>query len=180
MAAPSGSPEGSMLLPIGEILGAHGVRGQVRLRSFAQTPSKIAEYSPLMTQDGERSFAISSLRPGGSPEIFIAYLIGIESRDAAEALTGTRLHVPRDQVAADLDETEFLHADLIGCRVERGGETIGKVVAVQDFGAGDLLEIALRGTSRTEFLPFDEACIPLVDLAQRRIVIAEGLFSSEG
>ncbi|MBV9569311.1 MAG: 16S rRNA processing protein RimM [Hyphomicrobiales bacterium] len=179
MAAPSGSPEGVVLLPIGEILGAHGVKGEVRLRSFAQTPAKIADYSPLMTQNGERSFAIASLQPGGSPEIFVARLIGIASRDAAEALAGTRLHVPRERVAINLEESEFLHADLIGCRVERGGETIGKVVAVQNFGAGDLLEIALQGTSRTEYLPFAEAFIPLVDVVRRRLVVAEELFLSQ-
>ncbi len=176
-ATPSGSPEGSTLLPIGEILGAHGVKGEVRLRSFAQTPSKITDYSPLVTEGSARSFTISALRPSGSPDIFVARLAGVASREAAEALAGTKLYVARETVAAELDETEFLHADLIGCRIERGGEIIGKVVAVQNFGAGDLLEIALQGTSRTEFLPFAEAFVPLVDLAGRRIVVADGLLS---
>jgi len=176
--APSGSPEDGALLAIGEILGAHGVTGAVRLRSFAEMPAKIAEYCPLVTENGERSFAIASLRPGGSPEIFVAQFVGIASRNAAEALAGTRLHVPRERVAARLKETEFLHADLIGCDVERGGERIGKVVAVQNFGAGDLLEVALMGHSRTEFLPFAEAFVPVIDLAQRKILIADGVLPS--
>jgi 16S rRNA processing protein RimM len=167
------------LLPIGEILGAHGVKGEMRLRSFAATPSKIVDYSPLVTKDAGRSFAIAALRPSGAPDIFVARFAGVSSREAAEALAGTRLHVRRERVAADLGETEFLHADLIGCRVERGGETIGKVVAVQNFGAGDLLEIVLEGTSRTEFLPFAKAFVPLVDLAGRRIVVAEGILPSQ-
>jgi 16S rRNA processing protein RimM len=180
MTPPSGPPEGSPLLRIGEILGAHGVKGEVRLRSFAAPPSRIADYSPLVTEGGARSVTLSKLRPSAAPDIFVARLDGVASREAAQALVGTKLHVARDLVAEGLDEAEFLHADLIGCSVERGGETIGKVVAVQNFGAGDLLEIALQGTSRTEFLPFTEAFVPLVDLARRRIVIAEGLLSSQG
>lgn len=177
MPAPSGSPEVGTLLRIGEILGAHGVKGEVRLRSFAATPLRIADYSPLVTEGAGRSFAISSLRASKAPDIFVARLEGVASREAAEGLAGTTLHVARDLVVAELDEREFLHADLIGCHVERGGETIGRVVAVQNFGAGDLLEIALQGTSRTEFLPFSEAFVPKVDLAGRRIVVAEGLLS---
>jgi 16S rRNA processing protein RimM len=180
MAASSGLPEGRGLLRIGEIVGAHGVKGEVRLRSFAATPAKIAEYSPLATSDGAASCSIEALRPlgGANPDMFIGRIAGVASREAAEALAGTVLHVARERVAADLAVTEFLHADLIGCRVERDGEVIGKVVAVQNFGAGDLIEIALHGTRRTEFLPFAEAFIPLVDLAGRRIVIAEGLLTS--
>ncbi|MBV9433539.1 MAG: 16S rRNA processing protein RimM [Hyphomicrobiales bacterium] len=175
MAAPSGSPEGGTLLRIGEILGAHGVKGEVRLRSLAAKPAQIAGYSPLLSEDGRRSFALTALRASAAPNVFIARLTGVLSRDGAEGLAGTGLYVARELVAADLDKGEFLHADLIGCRVERGGETIGKVVAVQNFGAGDILEVALRGTSRTEFLPFAAAFVPKVDLTARRIVVAEGI-----
>jgi 16S rRNA processing protein RimM len=175
MAGPSGPAEGRALLRIGEILGAHGVKGEVRLRSFAATPSQIAVYSPLLSEDGQRSFAIGALRASAAPEIFVARLIGVSSREQAEALAGTGLFVARDLVATDLDETEFLHADLIGCHVERGGEIIGKVIAVQNFGAGDLIEVMFQGKLRTELLPFAEAFVPLVDLAKHRIVIADGL-----
>jgi 16S rRNA processing protein RimM len=180
MAPPSGPPEGSPLLRIGEILGAHGVKGEVRLRSFAAPPPRIAYYSPLVTEGTARSLTISALRPSGAPDIFVARLTGVASREAAEALAGTKLHVARDLVAEGLAETEFLHADLIGCRVEHGGEMIGKVVAVQNFGAGDLLEVALQGTTRTEFLPFAEAFVPHVDLVRRKIVVADGLLPSQG
>jgi 16S rRNA processing protein RimM len=181
LAAPSAAPEGDALLQVGEIVGAHGVNGEVRLRSFAATPSMIMGYSPLATADGGGSYVISALRPlgGAHPDMFVARIAGVASREAAQALAGTTLHVARGRVAAGLAETEFLHADLIGCRVERGGEVIGEVVAMQNFGAGDLIEIALQGARRTEFLLFAEAFVPLVDLAGRRIVIAADLFASK-
>jgi 16S rRNA processing protein RimM len=165
MAPPSGPPEGSPLLRIGEILGAHGVKGEVRLRSFAAPPPRIADYSPLVTEGTARSLTISALRPSGAPDIFVARLTGVASREAAEALAGTKLHVARDLVAEGL--------------AEHGGEMIGKVVAVQNFGAGDLLEVALQGTTRTEFLPFAEAFVPHVDLVRRKIVVADGLLPSQ-
>jgi 16S rRNA processing protein RimM len=178
MVAPAaGAPQPSRpaLIRVGEILGAHGVRGEVRLRSFAAAPSEIAAYSPLSTSGGETSYVIAALRPLGSgSDLFIARIAGIASREAAEALAGAALHVPRERVEQDLSEQEFLQADLIGCEVETlGGKAIGKVVAVQNFGAGDLIEIALPGRRRTEFVPFAESFVPVVDLALRRIVIAE-------
>ena len=180
MTPPSGPPEGSPLLRIGEILGAHGVKGEVRLRSFAAPPSRIADYSPLVTEGGARSVTLSKLRPSGAPDIFVARLTGVASREAAEALAGTKLHVARDLVAEGLDEAEFLHADLIGCSVERGGEMIGKVVAVQNFGAGDLLEIALQGTIPNRVSSLHRSLRPHVDLARRKIVVADGLLPSQG
>jgi 16S rRNA processing protein RimM len=180
MAAPSGHSEGGAGLRVGEIVGAHGLKGEVRLRSFAATSSKIMDYSPLATADG-RACVIVALRPlgGASPEMFVARIAGIADREAAQALAGTTLHVARERVRAELTEAEFLHADLIGCRVELDGEVIGKVVAVQNFGAGDLIEIALQGARRTEFVPFAEAFVPVVDVPGRKIVIAAGLIASK-
>jgi 16S rRNA processing protein RimM len=162
------------LIRVGEIAGAHGVRGEIRLRSFAATPADLAAYSPLLAADGKRCFLISALRAGASPDLFIARLAGVDSREAAQALAGTALHVARQRVLESLAGEEFLHADLIGCRVElAGGKAVGEVVAVQNFGAGDLIEVALAGTRRTEFVPFAEAFVPIVDLAGRRVVLAQ-------
>ena len=176
MVAPAdaAAPRRGVLVRVGEIAGAHGVRGEVRLRSFAADPADIAAYSPFATADGSRGFTVVALRRSGSaPDAFVARLSGIESREEAEALTGTGLHVARERLLQGLGEQEFLHADLIGCGVEtEGGKAVGKVVTVQNFGAGDLIEIAVSGSRRTEFLPFTQTFVPLVDLDRRRIVIS--------
>jgi len=176
MDAPSGLGPGA-LIRIAEILGPHGLRGEVRLRSFAAPPSDIAAYSPLLSADGARRYEVTALRPGGaSPDIFIARLAGVATREEGEALAGLALHVARERLAIALEEGEFLHADLVGCRVETAsGQPVGEVVAVQNFGAGDLVEIALAGTRRTELVPFAESFVPVVDLAHRRIVVSAEL-----
>jgi 16S rRNA processing protein RimM len=167
-------PPRADLIRVGELVGVHGVRGELRLRSYAAEPSDIVRYAPLLGSDGLRRFELVSLRPlASSPDMFIARIAGIDSRDAAEGLIGTALHVARGDLAADLEEEEFLYADLIDCRVELAdGKVIGKIVAVQNFGAGDLIEIALDGVRRTEFLPFAQDFVPVVDLAGRRVVVA--------
>jgi 16S rRNA processing protein RimM len=176
MAAPdrAAAPSRPALIRIGEIVGAHGLRGEVRLRSFAAEPADIKAYSPLLGADGARICAIEALRPsGGAPDLFVARLAGIASRDAAEALAGTALHVARERLLGVLGEEEFLHADLIGCRVEtEAGKLVGEIASVQNFGAGDLIEIALVGSRRTELLPFLERFVPLVDLGNRRVVVS--------
>jgi 16S rRNA processing protein RimM len=179
MAMPTGN-ERACLICIAEISGAHGLRGEVRLRSFAANPSDIEGYAPLLAEDGARSYEIASLRPAGAkPDLFIARLVGITDRHMAEALAGARLHARHEQLAQGLTEQEFLHADLIGCRVEgENGEEYGKIVAVQNFGAGDLLEIALRDAGRTEFVPFTRAFVPRIDIARRKLVITIDPFAS--
>ena len=183
MAAPAGSPvpAPSSLIRVGEILGAHGVRGEVRLRSFAEVPSDIESYSPLVSADGAQSYVIEALRPlSSAPDLFVVRLAGVSDRDQADALKGTALHVGRERLLPALGDDEFLHADLVGCRVEaQDGRLIGEVVAVQNFGAGDLIEIALSGSRRTEFLPFAETFVPVVDLAGRRIVVSVDPASSK-
>lgn len=179
MATPDGAPANAELICVGEIAGPHGVSGELRLRSFAATSSDISAYSPLLLADG-RSAGLSAPRPlGGAANMFIVRIAGVASRDAAQALAGTALYVPRERVAAGLAEHEYLHADLVGCRVETvAGQAIGEVVSVQNFGAGDLIEIALAGPHRTEFVPFAESFVPVVDLPGRRVVIAADPTSS--
>jgi 16S rRNA processing protein RimM len=182
MAAPAGKPEPATdrLIRIAEILGAHGLRGEVRLRSFASDPSSIKAYSPLSDAAGGR-FTVSALRQAGATaDLFIARLSGIERREAAERLAGTPLYVDRERLLSGLADGEFLHADLIGCEVEtRAGKAVGKVIAVQNFGAGDLIEIAFAGSRRTEFLPFAESFVTSVDLEKRRVIVAVDPMTSE-
>lgn len=154
---------------LGAIAGAHGVRGEVRLKSFCAEPSAIADYGPLSSPDGNRRFSLTLLRPveGG----FVARLAGVDSREAAEALRGTPLYAPRAALVA-LPDDEFYHADLIGLAVEdAAGAALGRVKAVHNHGAGDFLEIQPAGTGSVLLLPFTRTIVPVVDLAAGRIVV---------
>lgn len=150
---------------VGAIAGAFGVHGEVRLKSFCAQPDDIASYGPLTTEDGKRSFAVRLTRPvtGGLG----ARLSGVDTREAAEALKGTTLWAPRDALPS-LPDDEFYHADLIGLEVvDTGGQVLGRVRAIYDHGAGDILEVTGK---QLLLLPFTRAIVPTVDLAAGRIV----------
>jgi len=161
---------------VGAVAGAFGVRGEVRLKSFCARAEDIASYGPLWTEDGSRSFAVTLTRPvsGG----LAARLSGVAGKDAADALRGVQLFADRTALPA-LPDDEFYHADLIGLTVQdTGGVVLGRVLAVHDHGAGDLLEVGGPGLKAPVLVPFTRAIVPTVDLAAGRIVAdpPEGLF----
>lgn len=162
---------------VGAIAGSFGVRGEVRLKSFCAEPEAIADYVPLFTEDGARRFDTIRLTrsvKGG----FAALLSGITTKEAADNLRGARLYAERTALPA-LPDDEFYHTDLIGLEVvDTGGKLIGRVAAVHDHGAGDLLEITGPGLKASVLLPFTNACVPTVDLAAGRLIAdpPEGLF----
>jgi len=161
---------------LGQIGAAHGVRGEVRLRSFTSDPAAIADYGPLETEDG-RVLEIETLRP--AKDHFVVRLAGIRDRDAASALTNAKLYVPRERLPQTESADEFYHADLIGlAAVDQTGRTLGTVVAIHNFGAGDLIEVKPQAGGNTELVPFDVTHAPEVDIASGRIVIhpPEGMF----
>ena len=162
---------------VGAVAGAFGVRGEVRLKSFCAEPEAIAAYGPLATEDGTRSFAVTLT--GQTKNGLTARLGGIATREQADALRGTRLYVPRDRLPS-LPDDEFYHADLIGLAVhDTGGTLLGRVSAVHNHGAGDLLEVSGPATPPGGvLLPFTRANVPTVDLAAGRLVAdpPEGLF----
>jgi 16S rRNA processing protein RimM len=164
------------LICLGALAGAWGVQGAVRLKSFCADPAAIADYAPLVTEEG-RSFGVTLLQPLSGA--YAARITGIASREAAEALKGTRLYAPRDRLPA-LPDDEFYHTDLIGLLVvDTGGAELGRIKAVLDHGAGDILEIARPGSADL-LLPFTRAAVPTVDIAARRVVAdpPEGLLDS--
>lgn len=193
-AAPeaSRSPEASRApedaVTIGEFGRAHGLRGEVRVKSFTQDPLALASYEPLFDDRGT-PLAIVDLRPapGGAPDLLIARLRGVASREGAESLNRRRIMTTRSALKAAAeaqDEDEFLLAELIGLRVETpSGETRGTVVAAPDYGAGTLIEIApaREGGSGgpTVLLPFLKSFFPVVDVAGGRLVVDadESVFS---
>lgn len=155
---------------VGRIGAAHGLRGEVRLKSFTADPMAIASYGALESEDGALSLEIEHVRAG--KDMLVARFKGVGDRTAAERLCNLDLYVPRARLPATEAE-EFYHADLIGLTaVTADGAELGSVIAVYNFGAGDMLEIRLQAGGQTLLLPFTETAVPGVDIAGGRIVVA--------
>jgi 16S rRNA processing protein RimM len=153
---------------IARIGAAHGVRGAVKLWTFTEDPLAVLRYGTLATQDGTRQFVVTHAREAKGH--LVATLKGIATRDDAERLNGIELYIARDKLPAT-GEDEYYHADLVGlAAVNVAGEPLGRVTAIHNFGAGDIIEIApARGAAM--LLPFTNAVVPTVDLAEGRLVI---------
>ncbi len=158
-------------LCVGMIVGAHGVRGLVRVKPFTDVPEDVAAYGPLTDQAGARSFVLTP--KNRSKGVLLCAIDGVDDRTAVEALKGVRLYADRSALeAVALEEDEFLAADLIGLAAEwPDGTALGTVRSVQDFGAGDVLEITLAAAPRSVVVPFTLACVPTIDLAAGRVVV---------
>ena len=146
----------------------HGVRGAVKLWTFTEDPLAVKHYGPLMTKDGARQFEVTHVRE--AKDHLVATLKGIATREDAERLNGIELYIAREKLP-DTDEDEYYHADLIGlAAVNAADEPLGRVIAIHNFGAGDIIEIA-SAQGPTMLLPFTNAVVPTVDLANGRVVI---------
>jgi 16S rRNA processing protein RimM len=153
---------------LGEIGAAQGLKGEVRIRSFTQDPGDIAAYGPLEDEKG-RLVEIESLRV--APKVLIARVKGVTTREGAEALARTRLYVPRTRLPAR-QENEWYHADLVGlAAVGQDGAALGTVVAVLNFGAGDLIEVRPAAGGESLIVPFTEEAVPEVDIVAGRLTI---------
>lgn len=154
---------------VGAIAGAFGVRGEAKIKSFTDDPAAVASYGPLETEDATRRFDVKIVRTikGG----FAVRLSDVTTREEAERLKGTRLYIDRAVLPAP-DEDEFYYADLVGLRVEDvDGAFLGKVKAVQEFGAGDMLEYVPDKGGETVLVPFTRETVPVVDVTNGLIVI---------
>jgi 16S rRNA processing protein RimM len=161
---------------LGHISAAHGVRGDVLIKSHTQAPEDITAYGPLHDEAGARAFdiAIKQITAKG----IVAHIVGIDDRNAAEALKGTQLFVERTRLP-DPEPGEWYQSDLVGLSAfDPEGHLLGRIVAVQDFGAGDLLELRPPTGGETILVPFTHATVPEVDIANGRVVIVApaGLF----
>ena len=171
--------EASPRVLVGIVGAPHGVRGELRIKSFTEEAGALADYTPLETKAG-RLLRIRSAR--AQKDMLVVRFEGIDDRDAAAALTGTELFVPRDRLPDVVEEDAFYHTDLIGLTVEdAAGETLGTILGVVNFGAGDLLDIQPAGGGQSVHLPFTKAFVPVLDLAAGRVVAAPpaGLFDAE-
>lgn len=163
-------------IQIGEIAAAHGVRGLVKVRCFNDNPETLETYAPIFTSEtgGETVRITLKHQSGGA---LVAEIEDIASRDSAEELRGTGLWVDRSTLPAIEEEGQYYHADLIGLSVAGKDNTpIGKIIAIENFGAGDLFEIK-PPTGPSFYLPFIDEYVLSVDLAAGLVVadVPEGL-----
>lgn len=157
------------LICIARIGAPHGVRGAVKLWPFTENPLTLQDYGALTTKDGARAFRVASLR--AAKDHLVATLEGINDRDAAARLNGIELYVSRDALPPT-DDGEYYHADLIGlAAVDGAGAPVGSILAVHNFGAGDIIEVAPIGGGETWLVPFTDNAVPKVDLEAKRIVV---------
>lgn len=162
---------------LGEIVRPHGVRGEVKLRSFTEDPCAIAAYGALVTERGER-VTLKNVRP--AHDHVIARIDGVTDREAAERLKGRKLQVSRDALPELDDEDEAYAADLVGLTVvDESGKRYGDVASIQNFGAGDLIEIAVEGLKRTVLLPFTDDVVIEIDDDRLVIDAAEGSIAAQ-
>ncbi len=163
-------PIPTQLIPLGIFGAPHGVKGQVRVKSYTQDPVAIGRYGPLTDRAGALSFTLTGLRPL-KHDLIVAGVVGVTSRDAAEQLSGVELFARREQLPPPAED-EFYHDDLVGLEaVTREGAPLGRVVGLSNFGAGDILEIALAEGEDTFYLPFTKAVAVEIDFSRGRIVI---------
>ncbi|MGA2054280.1 MAG: ribosome maturation factor RimM [Bradyrhizobium sp.] len=152
---------------VARIGAAHGVRGAVKLWTFTEDPFAVKAYSPLSTKDGARHFEVASARE--AKDHLVATFKGVTTREEAERLNGIELYVAREKLPATEDD-EYYHADLIGLAAVTTAGALGRVLAVHNFGAGDIIEIA-PPSGPTMLLPFTNAVVPTVDIPGGRVMI---------
>ena len=171
----SSKPEKRILL--GRFAAAHGIRGEVLVRTYTGDPEDIAAYGPLSDKEAKRSFKLKVVRV--TDKGVVARVDGIKDRNGAETLSGIELYVDRAKLPKAA-EAEYYHADLIGLRaVTPEGSSIGEVVAVENFGAGDLLEIRMTGSTDTDYVPFTNACVPEVNIKAGQLTIVMPVMTGE-
>ncbi|MBO1038138.1 ribosome maturation factor RimM [Brucella pituitosa] len=171
-------PENPIQLAV--IGAAHGIRGEVRVKTFTDDPLAIADYGQLYDAQGK---AYEVLEARSAKTVVVVRFKGVNDRNAAEALNGTELFIDRSQLPDDeLDEDEFFQTDLIGLEaLDADGKSYGVVSALFDFGGGDLIELSLKG-KRPMLIPFTEAAVPEIDFEKGTIRVdpyAAGLIADE-
>jgi 16S rRNA processing protein RimM len=153
---------------VARIGAAHGVRGEVKLWTFTEDPLAVTRYGALSTKDGTRQFEVTRARE--AKDFLVATLKGVTTRNEAERLNGIELYIARDKLP-ETEAGEYYYADLIGlAAVTTSGDPLGHVIAIHNFGAGDIIEIAPQ-SGATLMLPFSDAVVPTVDVEGGRVVI---------
>ena len=156
------------LICLAEIVGVHGIKGMLKLKVFSEDPKNLMEYMPLCSADG-KEFTFLNLQP--HKNIYLTTLEGLSDRTEAEKLRGTKLYTNRDRLPKIEDEGSYYHADLVGLAVKSPeGEALGKVLTVENFGAGDLLEIK-PNKGLSFYIPFNDEFAPEVNIEKKEVTI---------
>lgn len=169
---------------LGAFAGAHGVKGEAKIKTFTEAPENVAAYGPVTSEDGKLRFTLSFVKALKDGFVLVRAK-EIKTREDAEALKGVRLYVDRDVLPAP-EEDEFYLDDLVGlAAVDEDGLSLGAVRAVYNFGAGDLIELAdIPGVKGVTLVPFTKEAVPEVDLSAGRLTVAraalEGLSGADG
>jgi 16S rRNA processing protein RimM len=164
------SDASSKRLLMGRIGAAHGIRGEVRILSFTEQPLALKDYGPFTTNKPGLVIEIESAR--ATTNVLVARLKGIADRTAAEKLNGVELYMDRDRLPPPDDDDDFYHSDLIGLDARLAdGSVLGKVVAIPNYGASDLIEVRNERSGDTYLYPFTKAVVPHVHLAEGYLVI---------
>ena len=159
----------SRLIPLGHISGPHGIKGEVLIKTYTEQPENIVCYGPLSDERGEGSISLELIRV--TSKGVIARVEGVQDRNGAEALKGRKLCVPRDRLP-EPEEDEWYYSDLVGLSVlAPDGTKIGKLVAMHDFGAGDVMELQLKGRKTTDLVAFNKTTVPGIDLASGTVTV---------
>lgn len=178
------APESAMAdsdkrLLMGRIGAAHGVKGEVRINSFTEEPLALADYGPFTTNRPGLVIEIEQAR--ATTNVLVARIKGINDRTAAEQLNGVELYVARGRLPAPDDEDDFYHTDLIGLDARLGdGTVLGKVIAIPNYGASDLIEVRDERSGDTYLYPFTRAVVPEVHVAEGYLVIEVPLEADPG
>lgn len=166
------TPSAEKLTCVAVIVGAHGVHGAVKVKSYTQVPEDFSAYGPLLGEDG--SVVLTPRNPRPINNAFTMRSPEITTREQAMSMKGTLLYIPRD-VLPEPEEDDFYYTDLVGLEVKTtDGKRIGTVSGVHDFGAGDMLEIKPVKTAEKQasfFHPFTKVAVPKVDIKSRRVII---------
>jgi 16S rRNA processing protein RimM len=161
-------PTPQNLVLLGVFGAAHGLKGEVRLKSYTEEPLAIANYEPLVTKTG-RKIHITSLRQ--QKDMLVVRIEGVNDRTSAEQLVNLQLFTEREALGTPEDEDEFFHADLLGLAArDEKGALIGSVTGMFDFGAGDIIEVTPNG-GKPLLLPFTRAVVPTVDIKAGHILV---------
>ena len=154
---------------IGAIVGVHGIKGEVKVKSFTEPDTNVDKYGAVENKNGSRTFELKVV--GRSKELLRVKIKGIDDRTAAEALIGNGFYINRDVLPELDDEDEFYEADLIGLEVRQDNQVIGTVAGLNNFGAGEIIEIKLKATGKLEMLPFTKAYVPEIKVSDGYITV---------
>ncbi len=154
---------------LGTIVGVHGIKGEVKVKSFTEFPEDVAAYGELEDKSGQKKFKLKIV--GVSKELLRVKVNDISDRTVAESLIGTELYADRS-VLPELEEEEFYHSDLIGLPVKYEDEEVGRLAAIHNFGAGDILEIKLNADKKSFLLPFTKKYVPTINIKNGYIIVS--------